>query len=231
MNSKTATRFILTLLLCINPMFHSTSVLAAAGDEEMAEAEQAERAGHFAESETKYREAIEKFKDKKRDLPLGFAWDSLGSLYFKRNQLDKAADAYSKTVDARKAVLTRGTDDNGAPLTGQVLNSLQKDLGLAMMSLGSVYTRQKEYEKAEKLLFDALEIVKATFGPEHDCVGVVLAAIGDLRFAQGNYAEAEKYYAQAIVIRRKYHSLNDPEISALLKNHSAVAKIQRKAGH
>ena len=129
-------------------MIHSSAVWAAGpGDNELAEATQSENAGNYQESEKKYREAIEKFKINKRDLTLSFALDVLGNLYFTQNQLDKAVDAYKNAVDIRKIVLARGTDDAGAPLSAPVHKSVQNDLGLAMMALGSVYTRQTEYEK------------------------------------------------------------------------------------
>jgi tetratricopeptide (TPR) repeat protein len=127
--------------------------------------------------------------------------------------------------------VARGTDDSGAPLSASVRKPVQNDLGLAMMALGSVYTRQTEYEKAETTLSNALLTIKSSWGPQHDCVGAALAAIGDLRFAQGNYAEAEKYYRQALAIRRKYHALNDPALTALVRNNAAVLSALRKTGH
>ena len=73
---------------------------------------------------------------------------------------------------------------------------------------------------------DALSRVKASWGPEHDCTGVALAAIGDLRFAQGKYAEAESYYKQAMAIRSKYHPLK--ELGVLVANYTSVLKTLKK---
>jgi nephrocystin-3 len=219
-------------LLCLTPMIHSSTVLAAiSGDNEMDEATQAENAGKYQNAERKYREAIEKFKDNKRDFPMSFALNSLGNLYVKQNQLGKAFDAYNNALEIRKVALARRTDDGGAPLAASVSQAVQKDLGLTMVALGSVYTRQKEFEKAENILSNALLAIKTSWGPQHDCVGAALAAIGDLRFAEGNYAEAEKYYRQAFTIRRKYHALNDPTLGALVRNKAAVLSALRKADH
>ena len=229
---KLKTSLLLASFLCINLVNHSLRVLAAdSGDEEMVEAAQSEKSGHYQEAEAKYREAVEKFTEDKRDLPLSFALDSLGNLYFSQNQLEKAASAYSKVVEICKATVVRGTDDSGVPFSDSARMSIQKDLGLAMVALGSVYTRQTKYQKGEDILPEALLTIKSSFGPQHDCVGVALAAIGDLKFAEGNYAEAEKYYRQSLTIRRKYHALNDPALSALLKNHAAVVSALRKRSH
>jgi tetratricopeptide (TPR) repeat protein len=140
---------VLTLfVLCITPVIHSSAVLAAGpGDNELAEATQAEIAGNYQESEKKYREAIEKFKDNKRDHPRQNSAGVLGNLYFKQNQLDKAVDAYENVVEIRKIVLVRGTDDGGAPLSASDRKSVQNDLGLAMMALGSVYTRKQNMKR------------------------------------------------------------------------------------
>lgn len=211
------------ILVCVTPMILPSAVFAASpGDQEIAEATQAQNAGNYQQAEMKYRAAIQKFKDNRRDFPLSFALDSLGNLYYQHNQLGKAVDAYKSALEIRKAALKRGTDDRGARLSTSVRKSVQKDLGLAMMALGSVYTQQTDFESAERMLSDALVTIKSNWGPQDDCVGAVLAAIGDLRFAQGNHGEAEKYYRQALAIRRKYHALNDPALSALIKNIAAV---------
>ncbi len=211
-------------------MIHSSTVLAAgSGDSEMDEATQADSAGKYQNAERKYREAIEKFKDNKRDFPLSFALNSLGNLYVKQDQLGKAVDAYNNSLEIRKAALARRTNDDGAPLSVSITKAVQKDLGLTMVALGAVYIRQKNFEKAENILFNALLTIKTSWGPQHDCVGVALASIGDLKFAAGNYAEAEKYYRQALTIRRQYHTLNDPTLSALVRNKAAVSSARRKA--
>lgn len=162
---------------------------------------------------------------------MSFALNSLGNLYVKQDQLGKAVAAYKSSLEIRKVALARGTNDEGAPLSAPVVKTVQKDLGITMVALGSVYIRQKEYEKAENILSNALLTIKSIWGPQDDCVGAALAAIGDLRFAEGNYAESEKCYRQALAIRRKYHALSDPALSALIRNNAAVLNTIRKTGH
>ena len=114
-------------------IYSSTSLAAVSGDNEMEEATQAENAGNYQIAETKYCEAIEKFKDSKRQLPLSFALNSLSNLYVKHNQLGKAVDAYESAVEIRRTALARGTDDRGAQLSESVRKAVQKDLGLTMV--------------------------------------------------------------------------------------------------
>jgi tetratricopeptide (TPR) repeat protein len=205
-----------------------TAVIAAdlVGDEEVSQAQEAQGEGDQASAENKYLEAIEKFKSSKRDLPLSWALRNLGDIYTQQNRLTEAADSYNNAWKIRNNVLVRGTDDNNIAISSLNRKMLEKDTALIMVALGSVYTRQKDFTKAQSTLSDALSRVKASWGPEHDCTGVALAAIGDLRFAQGKYAEAASYYKQAITIRSKYHPLK--ELGVLVANYSAVLKTLKK---
>lgn len=220
------------LLLCLlalaNTTLSWTVVIAAdiVGDEEVAQAQEAQREGDQSKAENKYLEAIEKFKDSKRDLPLSWALRNLGDIYTQQNKLTEAADSYNNAWKIRNDVLVRGTDDNNIAISRLNRKMLEKDTALIMVALGSVYTRQSDFTKAQSTLLDALSRVKASWGPEHDCTGVALAAIGDLKFAQGRYAEAESYYKQAMAIRSKYHSLKDLDV--LVANYASVLKTLKK---
>ncbi|MDX2107262.1 MAG: tetratricopeptide repeat protein [Candidatus Melainabacteria bacterium] len=225
-NSKiTITLSLILGVACL--MLQGLIVFAASGDDEISAAKQAEREGKIQEAETKYHEALEIFKNSNRKLPMSFAYDSLGDLNLRQNKLSKAAEFYSKCVANLKETLSRGTDDEGKPFTDESTKLIQKDLGLAMLALGSTYTRQEKYNEAKTSLFEALNTIKKTFGPIHDCVGVALSAIGDLKFAQGLHVEAAQYYRQALAIRKKYHAQNDPNLRILNQNYAAVQKILR----
>ncbi len=220
------------LLLCLlalaNTTLSSTVAIAAdlAGDEEVGQAQEAQKVGDQAKAQNKYLEAIEQFKGAKRDLPLSWALRNLGDIYTQQNKLAEAADSYNNALKIRKSVLVRGTDDNNIAISSLNRKMLERDTALIMVALGSVYTRQQDFTKAQSTLSDALSVVKASWGPEHDCTGVALAAIGDLKFAQGKYAEAESYYKQAMSIRSKYHPLK--ELDILVANYSSVLKALKK---
>ena len=218
----------LCLLALANITLSWTAVIAAdhIGDEEVSQAQEAQEEGDQASAENKYLEAIEKFRSSKRDLPLSWALRNLGDIYTQQNKLTEAADSYNNAWKIRNNVLVRGTDDNNIAISSLNRKMLEKDTALIMVALGSVYTRQKDFTKAQSTLSDALSRVKTSWGPEHDCTGVALAAIGDLRFAQGKYAEAESYYKQAMAIRSKYHPLK--ELGVLVANYSSVLKALKK---
>lgn len=218
----------LCLLALANVTLPWTAVIAEdlGGDEEASQAQEAQRDGDQASAENKYLEAIEKFKSSKRDLPLSWALRNLGDIYTQQNKLTEAAESYKDAWKIRNNVLVRGTDDNNIAITNLNRKMLDKDTALIMVALGSVYTRQSDFTKAQSTLLDALSRVKASWGPEHDCTGVALAAIGDLKFAQGRYAEAESYYKQAMAIRSKYHSLKDLDV--LVANYASVLKTLKK---
>ncbi len=220
------------LLLCLlalaNTTLSSTVAIAAdlAGDEEVGQAQEAQKVGDQAKAENKYLEAIEQFKGAKRDLPLSWALRNLGDIYTQQNMLTEAADSYNNAWKIRKSVLVRGTDDNNIAISSLNRKMLERDTALIMVALGSVYTRQQDFIKAQSTLSDALSVVNASWGPEHDCTGVALAALGDLKFAQGKYAEAESYYKQAVAIRSKYHPLK--ELDILVANYASVLKALNK---
>jgi tetratricopeptide (TPR) repeat protein len=218
----------LCLLALVNVTLPWTAVMAAdlGGDEEASQAQEAQRNGDQASAENKYLEAIEKFKSSKRELPLSWALRNLGDIYTQQNKLTAAADSYNNAWEIRNNVLVRGTDDNNIAITSLNRKMLEKDSAIILVALGSVYTRKNDFTKAQSTLSDALSKVKASWGPEHDCTGVALAAIGDLRFAQGRYAEAESYYKQAIAIRSKHHPLK--ELDVLVANYASVLKALKK---
>ena len=220
--------FPLCFLALVNVPLPWTAVIAAdlVGDEEVSQAQEAQKQGDQASAENKYLEAIEKFKSSKRDLPLSWALRNLGDIYTEQNKLTEAADSYNYAMKIRNNVLVRGVDDNKIAISSQNRKMLEKDTALIMVALGSVYTRQKDFTKAQSILSDALSRVKASWSSEHDCTGVALAAIGDLRFAQGKYVEAESYYKQAMAIRSKYHSLK--ELGVLVTNYASVLKALKK---
>lgn len=225
---KTRRILLLCLLALVIAPLSWTAVFAAdlVGDEEVSQAQEAQKEGNQALAEHKYLEAIEKFKESKRDLPLSWALRNLGDIYTQQNRLTEAAESYNSAWKIRNNVLVRGTDDNNISISSQNRKMLEKDTALIMVALGSVYTRQKDFAKAQSILSDALSRVKASWSPEHDCTGVALAAIGDLRFVQGKYAEAESYYKQAMAIRSKYQPLK--ELGVLVTNYAAVLKALKK---
>ena len=68
------------------------------------------------------------------------------------------------------------------------------------------------YDKAEKLLIDALKIKKKIFGLNDISVAITLHNLGSINLIQGNYKEAEKNYLKALKIKEKVLDKDNEEI-------------------
>ncbi|MCL4843744.1 MAG: tetratricopeptide repeat protein [Bryobacteraceae bacterium] len=70
-------------------------------------------------------------------------------------------------------------------------------------TLGELYQKQGDLEKAEELLNQALERRRALHGPEHAEVARNLLALGQLRAAQAKLEEAEKFVSEGLGMARR----------------------------
>jgi len=61
-----------------------------------------------------------------------------------------------------------------------------------LSNIGGVYTRRKDFVRAEKLFREALQAYAGTLPPTHQNVGITRIRLGDAILKQGRFAESEK---------------------------------------
>ena len=74
----------------------------------------------------------------------------------------------------------------------------------ALLKSSSEHLRWKEYEEAERLCREAIDIARAELGAEHQVVGTTLRDLGDILSPQPErHFEAREAYTQALTILEK----------------------------
>jgi serine/threonine protein kinase/Tfp pilus assembly protein PilF len=132
-----------------------------------------------------------------------------------RREADRAArvsDALTRLLTSADPIANRAT---GEVLTVQKLldtgaEQMQKDLAgqpeaqaEILTVMGRIYRRFGEFDKAQRLLEQALVSGRSVFGPEHVRVAQTLNDLGALQMERGDYASAERNLEQALAMRRR----------------------------
>ena len=73
----------------------------------------------------------------------------------------------------------------------------------ARRTIARTFTSLGRYDEAEPFSVSALDVEKATLGPEHEEVAQTLAAFVNLRTLQGRFDEAEKAAQESLAIRQQ----------------------------
>ena len=81
-----------------------------------------------------------------------------------------------------------------------------------MVTLGSIYQKLGNFERADSLLRFALDERRRLLGPDHPDVAASLVALGSLRDSEAKYAEAERLIRQGLAIGRRRLSPRDPMV-------------------
>jgi tetratricopeptide (TPR) repeat protein len=106
------------------------------------------------------------------------------------------------------------------------------DIAETMNDLGIVYSKQKEYVKAEALMRQALALFEQTFGSYHADVAVVTTNVALQLLYQEKYVEAEPLFVQALSIWQ-HHA--DPEefahIACTTNNLATLYVVQGQLAH
>lgn len=75
---------------------------------------------------------------------------------------------------------------------------IKKQSSPARTYLAKIIAAKGDTPRAEALLYQALELRKQEFGPEHPNVAFSLTDLGDFETTRGRYAEAIQYFEQAL---------------------------------
>jgi tetratricopeptide (TPR) repeat protein/predicted Ser/Thr protein kinase len=81
-----------------------------------------------------------------------------------------------------------------------------------LVTLGSIYQKLGNFERADSLLRFALDERRRRLGPEHADVAASLVALGSLRDSQARYAEAERLIREGLALSKRRLSPEDPMV-------------------
>jgi eukaryotic-like serine/threonine-protein kinase len=96
-----------------------------------------------------------------------------------------------------------------------------------LVTLGSIYQKLGNFERADSLLRFALDERRRLLGPEHPDVAASLVALGSLRDSEAKYAEAERLIREGLAISRRRLSPQDP---MLLTATTALGQLLEDRG-
>ena len=74
----------------------------------------------------------------------------------------------------------------------------------------------------------ALAIRRNVLGDEHPLVALTLNLLGEIRHAQGAYAEAEALYKEALAIQEKSPGLDHPSTARTMMNYSRLLRQTKR---
>lgn len=139
-------------------------------------------------------------------------YQTLGSLYQKSGQLDRAESLLNASLQQRRALF--GTEH------AQVAESL--------VALGLLKIDQAKLEEAERLIRDGLEMSRRGNSPEnHPAVARAVSALGQVLEERGSYDEAIRVLDEAVRLRSK----DGAESADLAASLYELANAHFYAGH
>jgi tetratricopeptide (TPR) repeat protein len=163
---------------------------------------------------------IQKIEEQRPEDPLlGTLYDQMGKIYGGRAERGESSDYQSEIAQAieyfhKAANLYKTFGD-------------EADLASSLSDLASLYKSQGQYEKAEPLYEQALEMGKRLLGEEHPDVATSLNNLAGLYRNQGRYEQAEPMYKRALAIQEKVLSPEHPNVATSLNN---LAELYRDLG-
>lgn len=95
-------------------------------------------------------------------------------------------------------------------------------------TLGEVYLRLKNYERAEDCLCTAYGIKKRALGDEHAAVAGTASNLARLFYVIHHFDESEKYSHEAVKIQEKLFGPNSIEAATAMHNLATVYHVQKK---
>ena len=129
----------------------------------------------------------------------------MGEIYYNLGSYEESVVLLESALQKRRLLLTAN----------------DTDLALTMVRLGMAYNTRDRYDEAGALFEEALAIYNRQ-GIESVGKGEALNTLGSVRRKQGDFAEAEAYYKQAIALLREVTGGNHYELAVALNNLAAL---------
>jgi len=130
------------------------------------------------------------------------------------------SEAQGDTLNAFEVV------DRGAAQIEQDLPDQPAVRAAVKASIGQVYQNMGDYERAQPLLEDALDLRRAALGPKHPEVAQSLNDLGVILHYRGEFEAAEARYREALRMRRQGLDAPHEGIASTLNNLGAVLHHQ-----
>jgi serine/threonine protein kinase len=111
---------------------------------------------------------------------------TLGSLYTEQNDWKRTEE-----VETRQVAIRRGLHDDGPDLGGAL-----NDLAIAKTQLG-------DYDGAEKLFTEAMQLYERVLGKDHPEYAGLLENLGNIWYRKGEYEKTAQNLEKVLAIRRK----------------------------
>ena len=91
-------------------------------------------------------------------------------------------------------------------------------LGDSLTDLASLYLAKAEYDRAELLFREAVEVYRRQLGPEHPITATGLNNLGITLYRKGDFAAAEPLLREALRLQRRDLGDDDPAVAGSLEN-------------
>lgn len=95
-------------------------------------------------------------------------------------------------------------------------------------ALASFYQMESKLEKASTLYEEARDALEPSAGPESVLLPLTLLNLGDVRFQQGRWPEAEQLLVRSLALYRKTLGEKDPRTAAALNHLGALYVAQHR---
>jgi eukaryotic-like serine/threonine-protein kinase len=112
-----------------------------------------------------------------------------------------------------KPITVREILDDGAKKIGQELGDEPEVRAALMDTLGKVYYKLGQYDKAQPMLEEALALRQRAFSGKHLNVATSLNNLADVLQMKGEYERAEPLYRAALEMRRELFRQDHPELA------------------
>ena len=196
--------------------------------------QQQEKADLVAEAAGSYRLSVE---TKQQDARVGGYAIRLAELRAATEDdrsLQEARKLYAESLRLRgagKFVEALPPGERALEIRRKVLGPEHPDVASSLNTLGVIYSRRGDFEKAEQLLKSALEIWEKALGPEHPNVAIALFNLANVRRTRGDFDEAEQLHQRALRIRETTLGPEHPDLASSLNDLAIVHRNKIGRAH
>ncbi len=167
------------------------------------------------EALVKHLETNPQTKDEKK---LASLYSSLGQIYLNRIETE-GCENYNEELN-----LSIEYSQKAIALQKQL--NLDLDLATSLNNLALLYDLQGEYEQAESLYVQAIELYQTLLEEQHPHVASLLDNLAGLYYSRGKYKEAEPLFLRALELRKTLLGEQHPDVATSFNNLALLYKSQ-----